>query len=336
MCVYVQGFPHVVGGAGNECWWSSLLWKRIGGEDVHFIPTWAVTDPEWLVRVENEGFEIIDCRSSKDLPSITRMEGQTVVAFCNDRATDSFKTLREMGCRIVYCPLMCNVRSSEKPGYRQAFPDVIVFQSEYQRSKLEPQLKTFGYTPDKGALIRGGINFRDFDFNPRPHHKSEPFVVGRLARQTPSKWHKGLWKLYEQIPNRRAIIMGAPRYHVGPPPAWGTCLEANAMPSGLLYRQLHAYVSKNGTDDENWPAVGREAMAYGVPLVVEDAWGWKEMIVHGETGFLCKNESQFVKYATLLSEDEELRVKIATQARERLESTLCNPAVLWAQWREVL
>jgi len=337
MCIFVCGFPHEIGGAGNECWWSAQLWKRYSLEDIHFIPTWTTSDSEWIVRVENAGFDIIDCPSSKELYSVPNLAGETVVSFCNNLAVSAFPTLRDLGCRIVYCPLMCNVRQSENAGYTQAFPDVIVFQSEYQRKRLEPQLSRFGYTPDKGIVIHGGVSWWDMKFRPRPHSSEEPFVIGRLARSVPSKWYLKLWKMYEQIPNRRAIIMGAgPNLTLGRTPEWATRLDAGALPSEMIYRQFHAYVTKNGEDEENWPAVGREAMSYGVPVVAEDAFGWREMIIHGETGYLGKTPDDIASYASLLSKDEALRIRIATKARERLECVLCNPEVLWSQWREVL
>jgi len=334
---WVAGFPHTVGGAGGECWHAVQLWKRYG-VDVRFIPTWAAADSEWIVRIENAGFPVVNCASSKGLTSVPDLPGSTVVAFCNDRATSSFAILRSLGCKIVYCPLMCSVRESEKPGYRQAFPDTIVFQSSYQRSKLEPQFAHYGYTPDRGALIHGGISYWDMEFRPRPRVSGQPFVVGRMARASFDKWHRGLWKMYERIPNRRAIVQGVNsmvRAYLGPTPVWGTTLEPNSIPQEPFYRMLHAYVTINGSVDENWPAVGREAMAYGVPVVAEDAFGWKEMIVHGETGLLGNSPEEIGDLAASLAADEPLRLKLVRQARDHLERML-DPEALWAQWTEIL
>ena len=338
MPVYLLGMVHTVGGAGGEFWHAAQLWKRYGA-DVRIIPTWAAADPEWIVRTENAGLPIIDCPDAKGLASIPDLPGSTVVAFCNDRAVSAFPELRKLGCRIVYCPLMCSVRASEKLGYRTAFPDVIVFQSEYQRSKMQPQLATYGYTPDKGVLIRGGISYWDMPFRPRPRMRyDQPFVVGRMARASTDKWHRNLWQIYENIPNRRAIVMGVNLHiqsYLGQAPTWATTLEPNAIPPESFYRMLHAYVTMNGTVDENWPAVGREAMAYGVPVVAEDAFGWKEMIVHGETGFLGKTPEKIGDLAAQLAADEPLRLKITRQARDHLEQMLA-PEALWAQWAEIL
>lgn len=340
MCIFVLGAPHFVGGAGLESWAAAKVWRKCTLETIHFIPTWGLQslDPEWVVKIENSGMNLIDCQSVKNLIEIPNLSEATVVAFCNDRATACFSDLRDLGCRIVYCPLMCSVRESEKPGYRKAFPDLIVFQSEYQRAKMEPQLSPFGYTPDKGRLIRGGISYWDMAYRPRPRAAGQPFVVGRMARATPEKWSRDLWRIYAQIPSRRAIVMGVNdmiRAYLGTAPAWATAMEPNAIPQEPFYRMLHAYVTMNGRVDENWPAVGREAMAYGVPVVAENAFGWKEMIVHGETGFLGNTPEEIGDLAARLEADEPLRLKIARQARDHLENMLA-PDALWAQWAEIL
>jgi glycosyltransferase involved in cell wall biosynthesis len=108
------------------------------------------------------------------------------------------------------------------------------------------------------------------------------------------------------------------------------------MPAELLYRQLHAYVTKNGTDHENWPRVGLEAMAYGVPIVAERAFGWKEMVTEGETGLLGATDADMARCATRLAQDEPFRLNMAQRARERLERDLAQPEVLWRDWQQVL
>ena len=60
--------------------------------------------------------------------------------------------------------------------------DAMVYQSEFQRREIEPQLAPFGYQPATGHLIRGAFDLDEWEFHPRPHAKGEVFVVGRVAR----------------------------------------------------------------------------------------------------------------------------------------------------------
>jgi hypothetical protein len=56
--------------------------------------------------------------------------------------------------------------------------DAFVFQSEFQRKQLEPQLAPLGYDRSTGHLIRGAFDLDEWEFRPRPHGQHEPFVVG--------------------------------------------------------------------------------------------------------------------------------------------------------------
>jgi len=79
--------------------------------------------------------------------------------------------------------------------------------------------------------------------------------------------------------------------------------------------------------------VGLEAMAAGVPLVVDARGGWTEMLSHGQTGYLCHTADEFAYYAARLAYDEPHRLELARQARQALTGRLADPQVLWSQWR---
>ena len=95
-------------------------------------------------------------------------------------------------------------------------------------------------------------------------------------------------------------------------------------------------VQVNGGAGENWPRSGLEAMATGVPIVVQNQWGWCEMIEHDVTGFLCDNDAQLAFYTARLAVDEELRLRVAEDARERVERELANPEEIWDGWKKML
>ena len=78
------------------------------------------------------------------------------------------------------------------------------------------------------------------------------------------------------------------------------------------------------------------SLRLGVPVVAENRWGWREMIRHGETGYLADSDDELAFYATRLGRDETCRQEIAHRARQALENELANAEVLWANWRRVL
>lgn len=61
-----------------------------------------------------------------------------------------------------------------------------------------------------------------------------------------------------------------------------------------------------------------EAACVGVPSVVSSTVNYREIIRHGEDGFIAKNWKDFYKYLKLLTENEDLRVKIAKNAQMRV------------------
>ena len=175
-----------------------------------------------------------------------------------------------------------------------------------------------------------------WNFTPRPHARGETFVVGRAARPDKDKWSSNTWPIYQRIQYRpkRALMLGLDEkthQKLGKPPAWADCLGPMALPAQDFFRQLRCTLPINGGARENWPRVGLEAMAAGVPIVAQNQWGWKEMIQHGITGFLGGCDEELAHYAAMLAYDESMRMSVAHSARLRVER-LVAPDELWAGW----
>lgn len=60
------------------------------------------------------------------------------------------------------------------------------------------------------------------------------------------------------------------------------------------------------------------AMFFSIPIVFFGPEAPKELILHGQTGFIANNESEFVYYATLLSKDKDKRIEMGNLSRQRL------------------
>ena len=125
------------------------------------------------------------------------------------------------------------------------------------------------------------------------------------------------------------------KHKLGKAPDWAEVLPQCQESSQEFLASLDVMVSINGGAGENWPRIGLEAMATGVPLVVQDAWGWQEMIDHGKTGFLAKNDEQLAVYASLLTRNQALRNDIVHNARAAVEK-FADQATIWGQWESML
>jgi glycosyltransferase involved in cell wall biosynthesis len=164
----------------------------------------------------------------------------------------------------------------------------------------------------------------------------QPFVVGRISRAAVSKFPDNLWEMFERIPDRRVRVLGwSPEVEArcGPPPAWAEVLPPGAESVPDFLRSLHCLVQVNGGDRENWPRVGLEAMAAGVPVIAENQWGWPEMIDHGRTGLLGP-PGKIPKLAAQLAQDEARRLDMARNARKAVQE-LSDPATIWTGWKRL-
>jgi glycosyltransferase involved in cell wall biosynthesis len=71
---------------------------------------------------------------------------------------------------------------------------------------------------------------------------------------------------------------------------------------------------------EGLPNVIMEAMSAGVPVVATDIWGNRELVVHGETGFLVPvgDRAGLARCAYKILEDGELRKRLGETGRRRI------------------
>ena len=338
MQVFLVGYPGELGGANTEAWHTIRLWREYGVE-VGLIPTWNC-DPAWRAKTEAIGCQTHVVRPT-ELDAIPNLAGSVVVSFCNSEFIAHAEAFRRLGCKLVWANCMTFLFPHERECFERIGPaDAFVFQSEFQRSELEPQLTSLGYQAEQGHLIRGAFDLEEFSFAPRPHVAGEPFVVGRMARPDTDKWSSNTWPIYSaiQYANKRALMLGMnERTHakLGPAPGFADCLKPMAISVQQFLGTLHCLLPINGGARENWPRAGLEAMASGVPIVAQDDWGWREMIEHGVTGFLGSNDCELAHYTACLAYDEDLRRRIIHAARERLVSVHANPKRLWESWKKL-
>ncbi|MGA2619832.1 MAG: glycosyltransferase family 4 protein [Thermoguttaceae bacterium] len=335
--VFVLGYPGHVGGANTELWHTVKLWRHLGC-DVTLVPTWKA-DPPWQARLDAIGCRTISA-GPDTLRAVAGLPEGIVVGMCNLQFLACGRRLRELGCRTVWVSCMNWLFPAERLLYRRLGTfDRHVFQSRYQRDQLVPQLRRYGFQPRQGVVLRGALGAEEFPFQPRPHAPGEAFTVGRISRAEPDKFAPNLWRILGRVPHplaARVLGWGSQvEARVGPPPPWAKCFAAGSLPVGPFLQTLHALLARNDAAVENWPRVGLEAMAAGVPVVAEAQGGWNEMIRHGQTGYLAHTDDELAYYTARLAYDEEHRLAIARQARAALIEQLADPTVIGQAWLEL-
>ncbi len=159
------------------------------------------------------------------------------------------------------------------------------------------------------------------------------------AGPSPTSSPRNLWQILGRVPHLIAarVLGWGPQVEarLGPPPPWAKCFAAGSLPVGPFLQTLHALVARNEAAVENWPRVGLEAMAAGVPVVAEAQGGWNEMIRHGQTGYLARSDDELAYYTARLAYDEEHRLAIARRARAALVEQLADPRAIGQAWLDL-
>jgi len=180
--------------------------------------------------------------------------------------------------------------------------------------------------------IRGPFDASEIPF--RPKARGEEFVVGRISRAAHEKFRPDIWRVLGEARERlggqlRARVLGwrpllAAR--IGSPPPWVEVLEPGAVDVREFLGSLDC-LYQSGTTDENWPRVGLEAMAAGVPIVADDRGGWREMAA-GLAHLVGDTEASVDAICRVATESQ---AGLIAAARHAVETRLGNDG-LWSQW----
>ena len=185
--------------------------------------------------------------------------------------------------------------------------------SEYVRQSF---IKNFDVPPERIVAIGGGVNFDTFPEPPRGKNydsKEVLFVGIEFAR-------KGGWQLLDAFRIVRETHPTAVLHIVGP----RTLTIPPAVSGGVVF---HGFLDRSTPEGaqkfldlvqraslfvmpslyEPYGLANLEALAYGLPSVVTNAWALKETTIPGETGELveCGNVEHLAATLTRLLRDPE-------------------------------
>jgi glycosyltransferase involved in cell wall biosynthesis len=187
------------------------------------------------------------------------------------------------------------------------------------------------YPAEQTDVIINAVSDHFFDVQVR---QDQPPSVGRHSRPVGLKFSSDIFQIYEgiKVPDLQVRMLGYSAEVLQARLQARTRLRKswwlhpfNSMDVADFLSWVQVYVYK--THDTFTEACGicvAEAMAAGIPPVVENKGGLKSLVSNRETGFLCDTPQEMQAAATRLLLDRDLRIEMGEAARQWARDNLSS------------
>ena len=325
----VIGHPSRLGGADTELDHQIHCWQAMGIE-VHICHTGPLDDSLRSLRLAERGCVY---HPSCDWPSLDSLH---CISFCNGHFLSALPEIKRFARTTSFVNCMTWNFDREIEMQSRGLIDFHLYQTDHALAHISPRLRELAtYRP-----VRFQPHFHAADFPFHANRPTDKFRFGRISRDDADKHGaRQLW-IYETMTApvlKEGIILG-----------WGPRAEAKygrhpdeyirtAGEGGLAQAEFYHFCEAiiMTTDTlENLPRVGFEAMSSGSVLVVDDRGGWRMQVEDGRTGWLCRDDREFVYKASRCAFEAAERGAMRQAARQKLESTWGLAAAM-DSWNQV-
>ncbi|WP_041490970.1 glycosyltransferase [Burkholderia cepacia] len=167
------------------------------------------------------------------------------------------------------------------------------------------------------VLVENGVHVAEIP--PRRTRDDRKVVIGMSARASFQKNHEAFVRLADKLHGADiefVWIGGNPAEILDPRQRQaivcsGWVTRARAL---TLTSELDIYVQTSRW--EGMPVALIEAQVAGIPAVVTDVVGNRDVVIHGVTGYVASSADEMAGYLTLLRDDRPLREQMGAAARQ--------------------
>jgi glycosyltransferase involved in cell wall biosynthesis len=190
------------------------------------------------------------------------------------------------------------------------------------------------YSP---VVIPNGVDIGKFEHLPPKEEArrlrglpAEGTLLSFVAKVIPAKRLEWVLDVVRRLPETRAVVVGSyteehygDRYYreleAAYPDIWDRVTFTGEVPWDHVPSYLAASdVFLHPSVFEGQPNSVLEAMAAGLPAVVSDIAAHREIIRHGETGFLADRPEAMARFVDTLARDPGLRSRVGASARKHV------------------
>lgn len=300
----------------------------------------TIVAPEVSVWKSNEVKRILEpcgipCVLLKDLPK--SLDGVALGVCDRDFfVAGRAREFRARGAMVAWSNEMMFPLKGEVEAAKEGIIDRVLFVSDFQAKAFEEI--------HRGVPSRNVGNYIDPDDYTWRERKNAVFTLGRLSRADPLKYPLDFPVFYEELglkETRYRVMAWSPelqrqyRWHrFGP--EW-ELLPASKQSALSFLHTLDVFLYPLGHRiKESWGRAVVEAMLSGAVPVVPTGHQFHNLMVHGESGFICQEYREFKAVVRELYENYPLRMKISRQGAQFAREHLCNPEEHRRRWIEAL
>jgi glycosyltransferase involved in cell wall biosynthesis len=300
------------------------------GIQVHICHTGPLDDSLRALRLAERGCIY---HPSCDWPSLDSLH---CISFCNGHFLTALPEIKRFARTTSFVNCMTWNFDREIEMQSRGLIDFHLYQTEHAMQRVSPRLRELAtFRP-----VRFQPHFHADEFPFHDQRPADKFRFGRISRDDADKHGaRQLW-IYETMTApvlKEGIILGwgplADAKYGRRPEEYIRALPERAISQCEFYTYCEAIIMTTDTL-ENLPRVGFEAMSSGSVLVVDDRGGWRMQVEDGRTGWLCRDDREFVYKASRCAFEAAERDAMRHAARRKLEATWGLAAAM-DSWNEV-